>query len=185
MATPTLVTVRDFSNSRYAQLAESADNLNVGDVLANAESIIQESLGRKIGITSYTEVIRQARVNTFFMPMRPMTSVTSVRKRLATPYGSWTTVNPVAYSYEVGPGYVEVLYDDMRGYDVEVTYEAGYATLPGGLKEAIFLQAVLLSAQDFETYGTGDGRAPGYIMYMQKQINDFLAPYRATATVYR
>jgi hypothetical protein len=185
MATPTLVTVRDFSNSRYAQLAESADNLNISDILANAETIIQEKLGRNIGITAYTEVIRHAEVNTFFLPMRPMTSVTSVRKRLATPFGAWTTVDPTYYGFETGPGYVEILYDDVRGYDIEITYQAGYSDIPGGLREAILLQAVLLSAQDFEAYGTGDSRAPGYVQYMSKQIDDFLYPYRATATVYR
>lgn len=184
MATPTLVTVRDFTNSRYAQLAESSDNLDIAGVLASAEAIIQTRLGRQILVTTYTEVIRQAGSNTLFVKRRPITSVTSVRRKFPTPYSSWTLVPAERVSFEPGPGYIEIYFDDIRGFDVEVTYEAGYTEVPSEIREAILIQAVLLATQDFEVYGTGDSKPPGYIGYMNKDIDNLLAPYQATATVY-
>jgi hypothetical protein len=184
MATPILVTVRDFTNSRYAQLAESSDNLDIAGVLASAEAIIQTRLGRQVTVTTYTEVIRNADTNIVFVKRRPITSVTSVRRKYPTPYSGWTTIAPERISFEPGPGYVEVLYDDIRGFDVEVTYQAGYAEVPAEIREAILIQAVLLATQDFEVYGTGDSKPPGYIRYMNQDIDNLLAPYQATATVY-
>lgn len=181
---PTLVTVRDFTNSRYAQLAESSDNLNMSDILTSAEAIIQSKLGRQVAVTTYTEVIRYAQSNTLFTKRRPITSVTSVRRRYPTPFGAWMTVDSSRIAFEPEPGYIEVLYDDVRGFDVEMTYSAGYAVVPPDIREAILIQAVLLATQDFEVYGTGDAKEPGYIRYMNRDIDGLLAPYRATATVY-
>lgn len=182
MATPTLVTVRDFTNSRYAQLAENADSLDIADVLASAEVRIQSRLGRQIGLATYTEVIRNCPTQTIHVLRRPITSITSIRRRTSI-LGAWNTMDLSRVMFEPGPGYIE-MYDDIRGFDVEVTYQAGYATLPSDLKEAILLQAVLLATQDFEVYGTGDSEPPGYIEYMNMDIDKMLFPYRATASVY-
>jgi hypothetical protein len=84
---------------------------------------------------------------------------------------------------ESGPGYVESI-DPIALYEIEVVYTAGYATLPEDLKEAIIMQAVLFSTQDLEVYGSGDSRAPGYIVPMNADIDRLIAPYKATATVY-
>lgn len=184
MAVPTLVSVRDFTNSRYAQLAESSDNLNIGDVLASAEAIIQTKLGLSVTVASYTEIVRNTPENIFFVKRRPIVSITSVRKRYPTPYSAWGTMDLDRLTYEPGPGYVEFLYDDVRGFDLEVTYTAGFAEVPANVKEAIMLQAVLLATQDFEVYGTGDSKAPGYVVYMERQITDLLAMYDTTASVY-
>lgn len=186
MATPTIVTVRDFTNSRYSQLAESADNLNIGDVLASAEAIIQTRIGRQVALTTYTEVIRNAQSNILFVKRRPITSVTTVRRKYPTPYSEWAALASERISFEPGPGYIEILYDDVRGFDVEITYQSGFATadIPSEIREAIIIQAVLLATQDFEVYGTGDSKPPGYVAYMNQDIDRLLAPYRATATVY-
>jgi hypothetical protein len=55
--------------------------------------------------------------------------------------------------------------------------------VPEDIKEAIILQAVLLSYQDIEVYGAGDAKQPG-ILYMQDDIDSKLKPYKQTATVY-
>ena len=45
------------------------------------------------------------------------------------------------------------------------------------------MQAVLLTYQDLEIYGSGDAKQPG-IVYMYADIDRLLAPYKATGSVY-
>jgi len=180
MATPQLVTVRDFTSSRYAQLAEAAEGVNLGDVLARAEATLQAQMGRAIKNTQYTETFR-AQSQTLFVKQRPITSVVSLRRR-ASILSAWQTIDLSRVRFESGPGYLEI-YDSVRGYDVEITYMAGYTSTPEDIKEAVLTQAVLLTFQDLEIYGSGDAKAPG-ILYVQKDIERLIAPYRATATVY-
>jgi hypothetical protein len=180
MAVPTLVTVRDFTTSRYAQLAENTEG-QLTDILARAETAIQTRLQRPLAVTSYTEVFR-AKTQVFFTKRRPIVSVTSLKRR-ANAYFAWETMNLSRLTVESGPGYVESI-DPIALYEIEVVYTAGYATLPEDLKEAIIMQAVLFSTQDLEVYGSGDSRAPGYIVPMNADIDRLIAPYKATATVY-
>lgn len=180
MAVPELVTVRDFTTSRYAQLAENAEGISLADVLARAEATIQSRLGRKILNTTYTEVFR-ANSQTLFVRNRPITSVTSIKRRPNAFYG-WETLNLSRIVVEAGPGYIQCT-DTVWGYQVEVVYTAGYSAVPEDIKEAIIMQAVLLSYQDLEIYGSGDAKQPG-IVYINQDIERLIAPYRATATVY-
>jgi hypothetical protein len=180
MAVPELVTVRDFTSSRYAQLADNAEGVNLSDVLARAEATIQSRLGRQIKNQAYTEVFRPS-TNILFVKNRPITTVTSVRRRLV-PWFSWANLDLTKMTIEAEPGYIEP-YEAVRGYEVEVVYSAGYTVVPEDIKEAIIMQAVLFSYQDLEIYGAGDAKVPG-ILYVQKDIENLILPYRATATVY-
>lgn len=177
MATPQLVTVRDFTSYRYAQLGE---DLNLNDILSRAEKMIQRKLQQDIKQTTYVETaVLQS--DTFFTRRRPIISVAQIRYRLSI-YSSWYILDPIYYSMNEDSGYIEFTWS-VRGSEVEVTYDAGYVELPDDLKEAILMQAVMLSFQDIEVYGAGDAKQPG-ILYMQDQINAMIEPYKQGSTVY-
>ena len=181
MAIPQLVTVRDFTTSRYAQIAENTEG-QLTDILARAETAIQSRLGRRLLLQAYTESFR-AKYQGFFVKHRPIVSVQQIRRRINVTY-AWEIIAAPQISIDAGPGYVESI-DPIRGYEIEVTYTAGYALaeLPEDIKEAILMQAVLFSFQDLEIYGTGDAKAPG-ILYFHEDIDRILKPYKATNTVY-
>lgn len=179
MATPELVTVRDFSTSPYAQLADNLDT-PLNDILVRAEGAIQKSLGQRIKDVSYTERFR-AQGPTLFLRRRPITSVTSIKRRYSRNM-SWDTLLVDDFYFESDPGYIEC-YVDMTGYETEVVYTAGYTTLPEDLKQAILLQAVMFAYQDLEVYGSGDGKTPG-ITYIQDAVKNLIMPYRQGATVW-
>lgn len=179
MATPQIVTVRDFTTSRYAQLAENTEG-QLTDILARAEEVVQSFLGRDLKETTYTEVMRPSS-QTFFVKNRPITSVTSIKRRPNILF-SWDLMDLSRVVVENGPGYV-TSYLPITNYDVEIVYSAGFVTIPEDIKEAIIMQAVLLSFQDLEVYGAGDARAPG-ILYMIQDVERILRPYKATASVY-
>lgn len=177
MATPTIVSVRDFTSSRYAQLGE---DLNLNDVLSRAESVVQAYLRYNIQRTEYVEIWRPTSQITF-TKQRPILEVSQIRRRFNR-LGTWSVLDPLTYTIESAPGYI--IFDaPVRGYEIEVTYDAGYDPVPEGIKEAIIMQAVLLSFTDIEVYGAGDAKQPG-ILYMQEDIQRMLEPYRRTATVY-
>ena len=44
MATPKVVSVRDFNTSRFSQLAETT-TANVGDILSRAEGAVERKIG--------------------------------------------------------------------------------------------------------------------------------------------
>lgn len=180
MADPVLVTTRDFTSSRYAQLAENAEGVRLSDVLARAEAAIQNRLGRQLVHQSYTEVF-VASSQHLFVRQRPITAVTSIKRRPNVLYG-WQTLDLSRVLIESGPGYIHCA-ETVQGYQVEVTYTAGFVTVPEDIKEAIIMQAVLLTYQDLEIYGSGDAKQPG-IVYMYEDIDRLLAPYKATASVY-
>jgi hypothetical protein len=180
MADPVLVTTRDFTSSRYAQLAENAEGVRLSDVLARAEAAIQNRLGRKLVHQSYTETF-VASSQRLFVRQRPITAVTSIKRR-ASLFSGWSLLDLSRIMVEAGPGYIDC-YETVRGYQVEVTYTAGYVAVPEDIKEAIIMQAVLLTYQDLEIYGSGDAKQPG-IVYMYEDIDRLLAPYKATGSVY-
>lgn len=180
MATPQVVTLRDFTTSRYSQLVENIDT-PLNDILARAEAAIQSRIGMSLVPTTYTETWRTSS-QTLFVLRRPIVSVTSVKRRANLLFG-WETLNLARTRFEPDAGYIEVLYDTVKNYEVEVVYQAGMASIPEDIREAILMQAVLFSFQDLEVYGTGDARSPG-IMYMDADIDRILRPYKRTATVF-
>lgn len=180
MAVPTLVTIRDFNTSRYAQLVEDLET-PLGDILARAEAAVQSRIGFSLLPTSYTETWI-ADGQTLFVRRRPIVTVTSIKRR-ANVLFSWETIDSSYYRIESAPGYITVA-KEVRGYEIEVVYTAGITTLPEDVREAILMQAVLFSAQDFEVYGSGDSRQPGYVKYMQDQIESILKQFDQTGTVW-
>jgi hypothetical protein len=179
MATPQLVTVRDFSTSPYSQLADNLDT-PLTEILARAESAIQTRLRRKLGVTAYTERFR-ATSSTIFTKHRPIVSVTLLRVRWGKSF-PWETLDTSDLLIESEPGYIE---SDvaLRGREIELTYTAGYAELPEVLRQAILMQAVMFAYQDLEVYGSGDGRTPG-ILYMNDHIDSLIAPFKQSSTVW-
>ena len=180
MATPELVTVQEFTESQYAQMVESNADLQPEDVLAKAEAAIQSRIGRRIKAASYTERFR-AQSQSVFLRNRPIITVTSIKRRFSV-RNAWTIVDAELVEIESGPGYITPS-DAIKGYQVEIEYTAGYTVIPEDIKEAVIMQAVLFSYQDLEVYGSGDGRSPG-IRYFNEDIDRYLAPYRAAASVY-
>jgi hypothetical protein len=180
MATPELVTVQEFTESQYAQLVESNADLQPDDVLVKAEAAVQSRMGRRVLLSPYTERFN-ATSQSVFLRRRPVVEVTSIKRRSNILF-DWTVLNPARVEIESGPGYI-TSYDLIKGYQIEVSYTAGYATAPEDIKAAIIMQAVLFSYQDLEVYGSGDSRAPG-IMYFHQDIDRLLAPYKINATVY-
>jgi hypothetical protein len=181
MATPQLVSVRDFTTSRYAQVAENTEG-QLTDILARAEEHIQGRLGRRLLSQAWTEVFR-AKSQFLFVKHRPITSVTSIRRRTS-PFYEWTTVPIDHIIIEADAGYIECV-EPVAGYHVEVMYTAGYPVeaIPEDIKEAILMQAVLFSFQDLEVYGSGDAKAPG-IQYFHSDIDRILRFHRSGSTVY-
>lgn len=184
MATPEIVTVRDYTTSRYAQMAENTEG-QLPDILARAEQAIQSRLGRQLAVKTYTERFR-ATSNTLFLLNRPIQSVTQIRRR-PNPLFAWELLdlNYVSVN-DIGAGYVECLpyfQSGVAGYEVEVTYTAGFSVIPEDLKEAIIMQAVMFSYQDLEIYGSGDSRAPG-VQYFYDDIDRIIARFKTTSTVY-
>lgn len=179
MATPELVTQQEFTSSRYGQLVEDLET-PINDILAKAEQVIQKRLGYKIAVKTYTETFR-AQGHIAFLRYRPIVSVTSVSRRPNARY-SWEIIPLTNVTVETDPGYIEVI-DYITGYDVQVVYTAGYSVIPDDIKEAVIIQAVLLSTQDLEVYGAGDARPPGYL-YMYQDIDRLLCPYKRTATIW-
>lgn len=184
MATPTLVTVRDFTTSRYGQIAENTEG-SLPDILARAEAAIQSRVGRQLGVQSYVERFK-ANSNILFLKNRPVVEVTQLQRRPNALY-AWTLIDLTYVMVNDGPaGYVECFPTfgaNVAGYDVEVTYTAGYATLPEDLREAILMQAVMFSYQDLEIYGSGDSRSPG-VQYFYEDIDRIIYRYKTTSTVY-
>lgn len=179
MAVPELVTQQEFTSSRYGQLVEDLET-PINDILARAEAVVQKQLGYNLAVKTYTEVFKSPS-QMIFVRRRPIVSVTSVSRRPNVRY-AWETIPLSNIVVSPEPGYIETI-DYVRGYDVQVVYTAGYATIPEDIKEAIIIQAVLLSTQDLEIYGSGDAKKPGYL-YMYDDIERLLCRYKQSATVW-
>lgn len=178
MATPRLVTVRDFNTSRFAQLAETTD-ANISDILARAEAAIESSLRRPIAPTVFTEHFTP-QSDIIYVSFRPIIEVTTVTRA----YRRFGAQTPITSGYEVhaASGYIE--FDiPVQGYNIEITYEAGFDPIPEDIKEAIMIKAALFAYADLEFYGSGDAKAPG-ILYLNDDIKELLEPYRITNMAY-
>jgi len=180
MATPQLVSVQEFTESQYAQLIESNADLQPENVLVKAEAAIQSRVGRTFSVTSHTERFR-AESQTVWVRNRPIVEVTGMKRRYSI-QSAWDILDPTLVEIESGPGYITA-YTPIRGYQVELTYSAGYLVIPEDIKEAVILQAVLFSYQDLEIYGAGDSKEPG-IRYINEDIDRLLMPFRASGSVY-
>lgn len=177
MATPRIVSVRDFNTSRFSQLAETSD-ANIGDILARAEAAIESRLQRPIVPTQYTEVYRPASA-TIYLRRRPVISVDTFTRSYA--IGSLPIVVG-NYTVDNDAGIIQTN-GLIIGSIVTVTYTAGFENTPEDIKEAILMQAALFTFQDLEIYGSGDAKEPG-IMYMHRDIQRLLEPYKQIHLAY-
>jgi hypothetical protein len=179
MATPTIITVRDFTTSPYSQLVDNLDT-PLNDIIVRAESAVESYLGYTVAPSSFTEQWRAAS-QTLFVRHRPIISVQSLNRRLSTSYG-WETVDPSTYMVEHEAGYIEV--DTMvQGYQVQVTYLQGLDPIPPVVQQAVIMMAVTMSYQDLEVYGSGDSHSPG-ILYIRDDIKAMLNPFAQNPTIY-
>lgn len=173
MATPRLISVRDFNTSRFAQLADTSA-ANISDIIARAETAIESQLKRPILPTTYTERYRPHSA-IIYLEKRPLLSVTSVMRGLR-PNALNITVVPQLYYINKERGTLE-FETSLTGYIVDITYVAGFTTVPEDIKEAMLLKAALFAFTDLEVYGSGDAKEPG-ILYMNRDIDNLLMPYK-------
>lgn len=176
MPTPRLITNRQFRTSKYGQLADQLDG-DLDEIIVMAEARVESYLNRTIPATAYTEVHRPSG-SRLFLRQYPIVSLTSVSRRTL-PASAWV---PLTLSnFEIEPnganGVVLSLEDEIAGYDVQVAYTAGYATVPFDIQEAVILETALMCYLDLEMFGVGDSKPPG-IMYVQKDIDRMLRPYQ-------
>lgn len=186
MATPKLLSVREFNTSRFAQLADNTD-ASVAQTIARAEAAIESKLKRPIAPTLTSEILTPS-TNVLYLKNRPVISVE----------GFWRGFSKEALAngpngIPVGPGIQHYRLNSqqgtiesstsIRGYAVRVDYIAGYQETPEDIKEAIVLQTALFLYQDLEIYGSGDSKEPG-ILYYKRDIEDLLKPYKQLHMAY-
>lgn len=177
MAAPRLITVRDFTTSRFAQLADTS-TANFTEILARAEAAVQRQLRRPILPTAYAEVHRP-HGSTIYLRQRPVLSIESVGRSMF----AGSAISPfVNFAVDYTTGILTVA-GAAGAYYYTVEYIAGFETVPEDIKEAILMQAALFAYQDLEIYGSGDSKPPG-ILYMKDDIKDLLEPYKQLHIAY-
>lgn len=175
MATPKLVSIRDFNTSRYSQLSDTT-TANMNDVLARAEVSIESMLKRPLAPTTFTESFSNVSTSKIFLKYRPLISVTNIQRGIS-------IISTPVTVYQAQPSQGILTSPYFRGYNVTITYVAGFTVLPEDLKEAILMQAALFVYQDLEMYGTGDAKPPG-ILYIKDEIKELLRPYKQLHTAF-
>jgi hypothetical protein len=167
-----IVTEREFRDSPFGQQASSTE-ARVVDVLVAAEGIIKRRINSPIIAADYYEVFPSVKSGRIFLKYRPVTEIYGVR--YTRPYAAWADLIPSYFSYTPNSVIINPEYRSVVGYDIEVFYRAGYERedVPADLKYAIHAQAALLLAQDFELYGAGDSRSPGF-QYLQERIDEIV-----------
>lgn len=179
MPTLRLITEQDFRTSRYSQVADQIEG-RITDVIAQAETHIERKLDRTLSLATYTELHRPIG-STLFLRNRPVQTVTTVKRRLAHTV-AWETLTAANFEKHSAAGYLLALENNIKNYEVEVTYTAGYTSIPEDIKAAVILQTVVLAYQDLEVYGSGDAKNPG-ILYLQDQVHALLKPYMTKRVV--
>lgn len=175
MATPRLVEVRDFTTSRFSQLADTS-SANISDIIARAEKAVESKLKRPILPTTYTESHRPHGTK-LYLRYRPVISVTSVTRSsgyFSSPVPTYTVDSNTGILHTPTP---------QDGYILTVVYTAGFEEVPEDIKEAILMQTALMAFTDLEIYGSGDSKEPG-ILYMRDDIDELLKPYKLLNTAY-
>ncbi len=168
MAAPRFITIAEFNQSRYAQVGEE---LNIADLLARAEAAVEAKLHYKIPRTTYTESWWPTS-QTIYFRNRPLLDITAINRR--TRFGDlWYPLDVAQLEVHENAGYAVAHRNTIIGYNIQAIYDAGLDPVPDDLKEAVLLQAVLLSFQDTEVYGAGDGKKPG-ILYMYEDLLNML-----------
>jgi len=170
---PRLITEGEFRSSQYGQLADQIEG-RLSDIIERAESHIESYVDRKLSRQTYTELAEVGQRSIFLREL-PIISVAKVEMRRAssTP---WVEIPATEYTVLNAIGVIDVIDVDLRDAKVRVTYDAGYDPIPAIIKAATILQTAYFGFQDFEIYGSGDGKPPG-ITYIQKDIYRYLEPF--------
>lgn len=197
-----LITETEFRSSRYADVADNVVQLS--QIIAQAEDYVEQYLDRKIAKATYTET--HYPTQKYLFPYQyPILSISSLKRRR---FGEmrqarddegnlrWDGTEPVMeeawqeldlsnirYAHPEAPILEYVGYPNLSGYEVEITYEAGYDPVPPTIKAAVIIQTVLLSTVDLSVFGSDDGKQPSYL-YMQDEVYRYLQPYKRMRRFY-
>lgn len=174
MATLRLITETEFRQSRYNQIADQIEG-RLSDLIAQAEDYIEAKLQRKLKTQTHIDLLT-VKKETLFVKQYPITSITQVRTR---PHylDNWTIQSLSDFRISPYSTYIQDLAGNCAEKEAEVTYVAGFASIPWDIKNAVILQSVIFSYQDLEVYGAGDAKKPG-ILYLQEQVDDILCNYK-------
>lgn len=171
-----LITATEFRASRYGDIASNV--VKIQDVIRQAEARLARYTDRKLEHATYTEIHRPNR-NYLFTREYPVTAVTSMRRRRGIE-AVWEDLD-VAYATVVDPDAPMVEWSgvSLGGYDVEITYDAGYevGSIPEDIRAAVILQTVALVSIDPEVYGVGDSKEPG-IKHIQRDVDAMMDPHK-------
>lgn len=172
MALSPLATVADLE-ARGVTVADGAEATAVAAFLDTASAIVRDAAGGPISETTGTVVLKGTSDAYLYLPSRPVTNVASVTDFDGNPITDyrlvdsalvrrcgWTTCHP----------WVEL---------VNVTYTAGYATVPADVVDLV----CRLAARQLVAYReSGDGTGMADRLLMQERIGDYSVMYAAGAT---
>lgn len=166
-----LITEGEFRSSRYGSLADQIEG-RLSTLIEQAESYIETRVDRTLSEKIYRE-IPDVGGSTLFMRHAPIISVEEIK------VGD-KVISPDDFVIVEGEGTIELF--EKPTTRVVVRYTAGYDPIPPIIKAATILQTAYFAYQDFEIYGSGDGKPPG-IMYIQQQVDDMIAPFKRKTLV--
>lgn len=165
-----LITEGEFRSSRYGSLADQIEG-RLSTLIEQAESYIESKVDRVLSRTEYIETPDIGRV-TLFMRQTPIISVEEILV-------NGTPIDPSKY-FIAHDGTIELFNPVPSNARVIVRYTAGFDPIPPIIKAATIQQTAYFAYQDFEIYGSGDGKPPG-IMYMQQEVDSLISTFKRTA----
>lgn len=202
--TPSLLTETEFRSSRYGDVADSV-NAKLSDLIMQAENYVEDYVDRRLAASTHVETHRGGH-KWLFVRQYPINRIEDIRVRRH-PREPWTSLSEMVHEYHLNlageptedpkfteldnfiiphPDLPQLEYigsRDYHGYEMEITYEAGFDPVPPIVKAAVILQTVIFSNVDIEVYGIGDGKEPG-ILYLQDQVHGYMNPYKRIRRFY-
>lgn len=178
-----LITETEFRSSQYADIADNVTKLST--IIAAAENHVETYLDRRIAKAEYTETHYQR--NRYLFPHQyPILSITSLKRRLDAKM-EWEELDPEKVRFVHPEAPIIEYYDGgtntFHGYEIQITYEAGYDPVPPAIKMATIIQTVLMSTTDLSVFGNDDGKEPGYL-HLQREVYRYLDPYKRLRRFY-
>jgi hypothetical protein len=169
-----LITEGEFRSSRYGQLADQIEG-RLSDLIESAESYIESAVDRKLSRDTYTEFAEVGQ-SSLFLRQSPIIAVTAVEMKNSGRETGWDLIDAERYQVLDSLGIVEFRERLNPRGTYRVKYDAGYEPIPPIIKTATILQTAYFAYQDFEIYGSGDGKPPG-ITYIQKEVDRYIAAF--------
>ena len=116
---------------RFLRVTGVSDDTLISELINHAQGIIDGYLGRTLESATYTEtfvVMKNDSIpNLFFLTYRPVTAVTSVKQ-------NGTELNSNQYTVYASQGVLVVEGLPAPTDEIEITYTAGYTTIPEDIK---------------------------------------------------